>query len=301
MQARRSFNAPRRAMRTMLAPLRIALLLGHVLAGIAISAAVFPWLAQRRRNRIIRDWSRLLLSLCGTRLRLTGRRLSAALAQHGIEPGSRGRMLLVNHISWIDVFAIHAAVPSRFVAKSEIRRWPLLGVLVSLVGTLYIERGRRHAVAAMNHRVRDRLLDGETVAVFPEGTTTDGRALLPFHSNLVAPAVEVGCDCWPVALVYTEDGRPTTAPAFIGAMGLVTSLWNIVTARRLQVEVAFLDPVPTTGERSRHHVAAMAAQRVAARLNVPAPTGRRFNAANAAGGTADTAPAAAADPARPAP
>ncbi len=287
-------------MRTLFAPPRIALLLLHVLAGIAIAASMFPWLAQTRRNRIIRSWSRLLLAICGARLRIVGLPVSPALAHTGVERGSCGRMLLANHISWIDIFALNASLPSRFVAKAEISRWPLLGALVTRVGTLYIERGRRHAVAAMNHRVRDRLREGETVAVFAEGTTTDGRSLLPFHSNLVAPALEVGSPCWPVALRYTEDGQPSTAPAFVGEMGFVMSLWNILLARRLQIEVAFLEPVPTVGQRDRHHVAVAAAERIAAWLHVPAPTGRRFNAVPPpAAEPVDTAPAAVADSARP--
>ncbi len=289
-------------MRTLLAPLRIALLLAHVVAGIAITVLIFPWLALPRRNRIIRAWSRVLLVICGARLRLTGLALPPEIAHTGVEPGSRGRMLLANHVSWIDVFAIHAAVPSRFVAKAEIGDWPLLGILVTRVGTLYIERGRRHAVASMNHRVRERLKDGETVAVFPEGTTTDGRSLLPLHSNLIAPAMEVGAECWPLALRYSEHGEPSSAAAFVGDIGLVASLWNILVARRLQIELAFLEPVPTAGSRDRHHVAEVAAERIAAWLDVPPPLNRRFNAAaNRAGDTAGSGPDAAGETARPAP
>jgi 1-acyl-sn-glycerol-3-phosphate acyltransferase len=277
----------------LLAPARIVLLLLHVLAGIGIAAGLFPWLAQPRRNRIIRAWSRLLLAICGLRLALEGLPLPPPIAHTGIGPDG-GRMLLVNHVSWIDVFAVHAALPSRFVAKSEIRRWPLLGMLVTLAGTLYIERGRRHAVATTNRRVRERLLHGETVAVFPEGTTTAGDALLPFHSNLIAPALDAGAACWPVALRYSTDGVPSRAAAFVDDMSLARSLWNILVARRLQVEVAFLEPVPTTGGRDRHHVAQAAAERVAAWLDVPAPRGRRFSAApEPAAGTAGNAPGAA--------
>jgi len=271
-------------MRTLLAPLRIALLVVHVLAGLVLAGFVFPWLAQAGRNRIIHAWSRLLLTICGARLRITGTPLSAALQRSGIEPGSRGRMFLANHVSWIDPFALNASVPSRFVAKAEIRAWPLLGALVTLVGTLYIERGRRHAVASMNHRVRERLQQGETIAIFPEGTTTDGCSLRPFHSNLVAPALEVGAECWPVAFRYTEAGAPSTAAALIDDVSLAASLWKIMCARRLQIEVAFFDPVPGTGNRNRHHVAEEAAERIAAWLGVPAPRGRRFNSAADRGG-----------------
>jgi 1-acyl-sn-glycerol-3-phosphate acyltransferase len=165
--------------------------------------------------------------------------LPEELAATGMRAGERGRLLLINHISWIDIFGVAAALPARFVAKSEIGRWPLMGALVTMSGTLYIERGRRHAVSALNKRVRELLEAGESVVVFPEGTTTDGAALLPFHSNLVAPAVESGCEVWPVALRYTQRGAPSTAAAFIGDMTLVTSMWNIVSAGGLQIEVAF--------------------------------------------------------------
>src|SRR5882757_9831592 len=203
-------------MRHLFAPLRVLLLLLHVLDGIAISALLFPALDQRKRNRIIGAWSQILLRICGMRLVVAGCPLEAEVARYGVVAGSGGRMLLSNHISWIDVFALLSALPARFVAKSEIGRWPLIGLLVTLVGTLYIERGRRHAVAAMNHHVRDRLRAGETIVVFAEGTTTDGFSLLPFHSNLIASAREIGCEVWPVALRYTDGGVQTAAAGFVG-------------------------------------------------------------------------------------
>lgn len=257
--------------RYLLAPVRVLLLLLHVLDGIAISGLVFPWISQPRRNRIVRAWSRVLLWLAGARLHVTGVPLDARLAREGIVPGRAGRLLLANHVSWIDVFAILATLPGRFVAKAEIGRWPLLGWLVTLVGTLYIERGRRHAVASMNHRVRERLRAGESVVVFPEGTTTDGFALLPFHSNLIAPALEVGCEIWPVALRYTERGQPTRAAAFVGDMALPRSLWNILVARDLAIEVALLVPIGTNpGGHTRHELAARARAEIARHLGLPA-------------------------------
>ncbi len=126
---------------------------------------------------------------------------------------------LANHVSWLDIFAINAMLPSRFIAKAEIGKWPLLGVLVSRSGTLFIERGRRHAVAAMNKTVREHLKLGETIVVFAEGTTTDGSELLPFHSNVIAPALDVGAEIWPIAIRYTERGKRSAAAAFIDEMG----------------------------------------------------------------------------------
>jgi 1-acyl-sn-glycerol-3-phosphate acyltransferase len=253
--------------RFALAPLRLALLVAHILLGLAILFAIFPWSVQVTRNRIVRGWSRALVAICGARLTVSGRALDPALAR-GMRAGTPGRLLVANHISWLDVFAIHAVLPGRFVAKSEIRGWPLLGALVTRSGTLYIERGRRHAVAAINHRVARHLQAGESVMIFPEGTTTDGTELLPFHSNLFASALHAAAPVWPVALRYTDCGTPTTGPAFIGDMGLVTSLARILTARDLAVEVALLDELSTAEHPNRHALARAAHEAIAAALGI---------------------------------
>src|SRR5262252_1755260 len=257
-----------RAMRFVVAPLRAVILLLHILDGIVISGLLFPALTQTRRNRIIGAWSRGLLRICGMRVVVAGRAFDPRLAREGVVPGTTGRLVLANHISWIDVFALLGTLPSRFVAKSEIGRWPLVGWLVTLVGTLYIERGRRHAVAAMNQRVRDRLEAGETIVVFGEGTTGDGFSLMPFHSNLIAPALDVGCEIWPVALRYTEEGAQTSAAGFVGDMGLVTSLWNILVARDIAVEVACLPGFIASAERTRHELAQRARVAIADHLGI---------------------------------
>jgi len=284
-------------MRYVVAPLRALVLLLHILEGIAISALVFPALDQRKRNRIIGAWSRGLLRICGARLAVTGVRLDPGLVRYGVLPGSRGRLLLANHISWIDVFALLGTLPSRFVAKSEIGRWPLIGSLVTLVGTLYIERGRRHAVAAMNHRVRDRIAAGETIVVFAEGTTTDGFSLLPFHSNLIAPALDVDCAIWPVAMRYTDRGVQTAAACFVGDMGLITSLWNILVARDLVIEVACLAALSVPPDSTRHHIAHLARSAIAAHLGFSADVADHPRSSKSAAVSArerpiaDTAPA----------
>ena len=268
-------------MGVILAPLRLLGLVALLIVGLAIGAAGFPWLRQTARNRIIRRWSALLMAVCGVRVRVVqaGATLPPSLAATGMQPGGPGRLLLINHISWIDIFGINAAMPARFVAKAEIGAWPVMGTLVTLAGTLYIERGRRHAVHAMNVKVRDRLAAGESVAVFAEGTTTDGMTLLPFHSNLVAPAVEAGCEVWPVALRYTQRGAPSTAAAFIGEMTLPESMWRILTARGLVMEVAFLPPVATGATEggtapTRHQIAHDARAAIGRYLDLPvdAPT-----------------------------
>ncbi len=252
----------------VLAPLRAVLFVLHILAGLGIVLLVFPLCGWPMRNRINRGWSRVLVAVCGARIVVDGVPVPDPLAATGISAGSPGRLVLSNHVSWIDVFALNAVMPCRFVAKAEIGRWPLLGALVTRSGTLYIERGRRHAVAAMNHIVREHLKAGETVAVFPEGTTTDGRRLLPFHSNLLAPALEVGSPVWPVAIRYAEAGEPTDAAAFIGDMGLLTSLVKILTARALAIHITVLPAIEVDQHGNRHAVARAARTAIADAMGI---------------------------------
>jgi 1-acyl-sn-glycerol-3-phosphate acyltransferase len=254
-------------MRYVLAPLRAVALLLHVLGGILIALTCFHALDQPRRNRVIGAWSRGLLRVCGAGLKVRGVAPAPELAATGIESGTRGRVIVANHISWIDVFALDAALPCRFVAKSEIGRWPLAGWLVSLAGTLYVERGRRHAVAAINRTLRAHLERGETLALFPEGTTTDGSTLLPFHSNLLAPAMDVRAPVWPVALRYTERGRFSAAAAFDGDRTLLQSLWGTLTADALVIEITFLTPLDVDEAPTRHALADAAHGAIAEQLS----------------------------------
>lgn len=263
-------------MRYLLAPLRAVLLLLHILLGLALVYCAFPFCKLPARNRINRWWSRWLVRICGARLRVTGQPLPPELAATGITPDNIGRLLLANHISWIDIFAINAVLPCRFVAKAEIGRWPLLGALVTRAGTLYIERGRRRAVAAANDTMQWYLKLGESVVVFPEGTTTAGDRLLPFHSNLLAPALEVGCPAWPVALRYTQRGVRSDAAAFVGETTLVTSLARILVARGLEIEVALLAPLSGAEHRSRHDLARAVQAELSTHLGVPVSTERVF-------------------------
>jgi len=253
-------------MQRLLAPFRALLFSAHVLLGVAIVLVIFPFAGQIARNRINSAWSRVLIALTGARVVASGVAISANLKRDGIDPLSTGRLALANHVSWMDIFAINAVIPSRFIAKAEIGQWPLLGMLVSGGGTLYIERGRRHAVAAMNKTVREHLKLGETIVVFAEGTTTDGSELLPFHANVIAPALDVDAAIWPIAIRYTERGKRSSAAAFIGEMGLFTSLARVLVADQLVVEVAVLAPILNSDAVNRHAIARAARTAIAQHL-----------------------------------
>lgn len=224
--------------------IRVSRLAFHVLRGLAISAFLFPLQSSERRKREIEHWSVNLLNLLNVRLFL-----------HGKPPvyGSRPLMVVANHVSWLDIFAINAIVPSRFIAKSEVRAWPIFGWLTARSGTVFIERAKRQDTARVNHLIAGALGAGDVFAVFPEGTTTDGSTVLKFHASLLEPAVEAGAAVQPVAIRYERsDGTLCTEAAYAGGR----SLWDVLMAMTSQHEilahVCFLDPIVPDARHRRH-------------------------------------------------
>ena len=216
----------------------------HVLHGMVLVALLWRGLDSAGRQRRIGWWAGKLLRLLGIGLDAQGQARTGA------------SLLVANHVSWLDILAVHAVCPrARFVSKADVRHWPLLGWLVGAVGTLFIERERKRDALRVLHLTADALRAGDTVAVFPEGTTGDGRTLLPFHANLLQAAIATGTPVQPMALRYSEPGQAVSpAVAWLGDTTLVSSLWTIACAQGLVVHVralpaeasAHADPWPST-------------------------------------------------------
>ena len=227
--------APWPPLRAARALWRIAATWLHVLHGVAIVALCWRALDAAGRQARIAWWARGLL-----------RRMGLGLVVQGVLP--QGAVLVVaNHVSWLDILAVHAVLPqARFVAKSDLQRWPLLGWLIGAVGTLFIERERKRDAVRVVHRTAEALADGQTVAVFPEGTTGTGPQVLPFHANLLQAAISVSVPIQPLALRYAEPGQAfSTRAAWVGDDTLPGSLWTIGYGHGLQVSVALLATVDT--------------------------------------------------------
>jgi 1-acyl-sn-glycerol-3-phosphate acyltransferase len=222
-------------MRGLVAAWRIVRALLHVGHGIAVVALGWRRLDAHGRHARISWWAAKLLRLLGVAVQANG----------GLRSGAT--LLVANHVSWLDILAVHAVCPqAHFVSKAEVRHWPVLGWLIGAVGTLFIERERKRDALRVVHQVADALRGGQTVAVFPEGTTSDGRALLPFHANLLQAAIATAMPVQPVALRYAEPGqRFSPAACWIGEATLLGSLWAIARARGLAVHVHALPPVAT--------------------------------------------------------
>lgn len=232
----------------LLFPFRLILLVTWVLGGLVTVIAFFPVLRLRSRQWLIHNWSRVLMACCGVKVRWRG------------QPKRDGAVLWVaNHVSWVDIFVMDSVRAVSFIAKSDIRKWPLLGWLVAGAGTLFIERGRRHAVRAVGHQMNARFARGEAVGLFPEGTTSPGLDVAPFHTSLFEPALRAGVDIQPVALLFLHRGERTTRYAFVGDQTLVHNIWNLLTATGTVVELVF-GPVITAAECAQLGRAGVAAR-----------------------------------------
>ncbi len=246
-------------MRTLVALWRIACVARLLVAGVLRCGLVFPFVTPAERLRQTGRW-------CGQVARALGVTVRAGGTRH---PGPA--LVVANHISWIDILAINAIHPARFVSKADVKHWPVLGWLVGCGGTLFLERERKRDALRVVHQTAEALGAGDTIAFFPEGTTGDGTRLLPFHANLLQAAIASGVAVQPVALRYTDaDSAPSRAVMWVNNETLATSLWNVVRARGLQVQVTQLDPIRTAG-CERRELAGRARERIADALGHASP------------------------------
>ena len=227
----------------------------HLIQGVLTIALVCPLLGARRRLQMRQRWSRALLGILGIEVQTTG---------CAIAPGT---MLVANHVSWVDIFAINALAPSAFISKHEVRAWPVIGWLAAKNETVFLRRGSRGHAKIVNAEIAALLSAGRNVAVFPEGTTTDGSHVLHFHAALLQPAIEAGHPLQTLALTYhTDDGRPSRAPAYDGDLSLGDCLNNILAHRRLVARIAVDAPLPTTQNSRRRELAQLTRGRIAAHI-----------------------------------
>ncbi|MDH4049965.1 MAG: 1-acyl-sn-glycerol-3-phosphate acyltransferase [Rubrivivax sp.] len=204
----------------------------HGLHGVLIVLLQFPALATDGRRKRIAWWSAKLLRVLGIDLRVHG----------SFKPGAK--LIVANHVSWIDIMVIHAVCPeARFVSKADVKQWPLVNRLVASADTLYIQRESRRDALRVVHQMAEALRHGDSVAVFPEGTTGDGETLLPFHANLLQAAIATGVPVQPVALRFSDRQRAVSEAAqFLGDTTLRQSLWMLAGADGLAATLQVLPP-----------------------------------------------------------
>ena len=221
--------------------LRLARVVVHLAAGLATCALVFPLVSLATRERLTRRWSRKLLGLCRVSVEQTP---GAPVLEHAL--------IVANHVSWLDIFVINALHPCRFVAKAEIRSWPVLGWLAAAAGTVFIARGNRRELRHIFKGLVSVLQEGQRVAFFPEGTTSRQGEVLPFHANLFEAAIDAKVAVQPYALSYVgASGAYHHAVDYTGDTTFVDSLFTILEGQPVIARLQALAPIDATGAHRR--------------------------------------------------
>ncbi|MEV1330774.1 lysophospholipid acyltransferase family protein [Micromonospora costi] len=256
----------------------VARRVGRLLAGVGMLllgaglAGLLPVLPARDGQAAVRAWARGTARAFGVRLVVRGRL------------PRRRALLVANHVSWLDILVVLAVSPSRMVAKREVRSWPLVGLLATAAGTVFVDRTRPRDLPATVGRVADALRGGQAVAVFPEGTTwcagdgaVDCRPGGGFRPAMFQAAVDAGAPVVPLRIGYrcTATGHATTATAFLGEETLLSSVRRVVAARGLEVAVtvgAALHPSADADRRVLARAAESAVHLVPAGATAPRST-----------------------------
>jgi 1-acyl-sn-glycerol-3-phosphate acyltransferase len=235
------------------AALRWLRVLVHFLRGWLVCVALFPFVKEQARNAHVVAWSKKLLALLRVELKYEGALPDGAC------------VIAANHVSWLDIFLVLANRPASFVSKSEAGAWPMIGKLLRAAGTILIDRSRRKAVHEALQQIRHRLHGEGGVAFFPEGTTSDGTGLLPFHANLfeaAMPPKSAQAQHWqpvpvvPVAIRYEIDGAICLDAAYIGETTLLDSMHRRITTGPMRAIVMVGEHLSPSDFATRHALAA---------------------------------------------
>jgi 1-acyl-sn-glycerol-3-phosphate acyltransferase len=167
----------------------------------------------------------------------------------GSNPG--GGVVATNHLSYVDILVLGAQAPTVFVAKSEVRGWPVFGWFARAAGTVFVQRERRGDVARAGDAMAPLLGGGVNLVLFPEGTSSDGRTVGPFRSSLLEPAVRHHRTVVAAALGYAVPPRRSAADevCYWRDMTLAPHLWNLLSLPWVEARLAWGEPRPAGPDR----------------------------------------------------
>lgn len=219
--------------------IRLVLLILLIIAGLFLTGLIFPLISQSRRESIVKAWSKLLILVLGVKVRIDG----APIQDSAV-------MLVANHVSWIDIFILNSCRTTAFVAKKEIKDWPIVGRLVAQAGTIFVDRSSRTAMRGVNKELDVRYAKGMCTGLFPEGTTSDGLGVKSFFGGLLDAPLKAQVPIQPVAILLYFKGERSGYPSFIGDETLVHNIWVLLSNFGVSVNVRYLEPLTQLGVAS---------------------------------------------------
>ncbi|MSP86635.1 MAG: 1-acyl-sn-glycerol-3-phosphate acyltransferase [Methylotenera sp.] len=218
---------------------RISRVAAHTLFGLFVVTLMFPVGTKHFKLGLIKWWCTHLLDI-----------FNVSVISLGHSPPSyktaSNHMIIANHISWVDIHAINSILPLTFLAKSDIKSWPVFGYLVSKGNAIFLERGKRHHATRIVDITTRSLKAGDNLCLFPEGTTTDGTAIMPFKGSVIQSAIDAHSIIWPVAIRYPRtDGSINTEVAYAGDTTMAQSIQQVLLQKNPVIELHFLAPIVT--------------------------------------------------------
>lgn len=227
------------------------LLVLHVLSAL-VQLLFFVFLSRQRRAQLIQAWSRQLLKILKIKVKIVG--------DQALVNSNQGFLLVSNHISWLDIHVINTMKPFVFVAKADVADWPIFGWIAKMIGTIFVKREKLSDLKRVIQIIRTQLQEHQPVCIFPEGTSSDGRQLLEFRSNLFEAVAHSEIKILPIALSYQENYKYSDRAAFIGDMGLIDSIKHILQSDHLIAYIKLSEPQQAqdsrqkTAELARHAI-----------------------------------------------
>jgi 1-acyl-sn-glycerol-3-phosphate acyltransferase len=217
------------------------LMLFHLLLAIIIclTMIIFP---KNIIHVLIQFWAKRLLRILKIKITLTGEALKFL--------GKDTYLVVSNHISWLDIPVIFSLKPITFVSASNVKTWPIIGMLARVSGAIFIDRDRKsnlpEVIQAMNHHFKN---EKQSICIFPEGITSNGYQVLPFKSNLFQSAFESNKLLLPLSIKYKENNVLTNRTSFHGSTTLFQSFKRVAKSNLIEVVVDIGHPVKPTQSR----------------------------------------------------
>jgi 1-acyl-sn-glycerol-3-phosphate acyltransferase len=201
---------------------RILFLIPVLSIGLLLAVTIMRTVSYAFQRKIIIAWSKLLLAVLGIQVITTNKSISE----------SNG-LVVANHVSWIDAFVLGSVFGVKFVVRSDVADWPILGRLVTATGALFVDRASPRAMQRSCNELMERLRSGQQFAVFPEGTTSNGRELLAFRANFFEAPLKTLLPVTVVALKYIDiNGVQNLSPNYDGDISFQESFLRILMTKR---------------------------------------------------------------------
>ncbi len=188
----------------------------------------FPRLGRDGRLVEIQRWAQNILQI-----------LEIEVQCDGVRGAPHAALVVANHLSWLDVLVVQSLMPGVFVAKSEVRHWPLIGSMAAACATIFVDRSSRQSARTMVDGTLAAFAQGYSVVAFPEGTSSDGSDLAAFHANIFEGAIKAQTQIQPLTLryVHAHSGLPSKEALFIDDMTLASSLRSVLKSSSIRSHV----------------------------------------------------------------